>query len=54
LWRFSFPFVVIYLLLLFFFILPIKWIITGNWYLGNDSIFHKIYHKWSTLIAGKK
>lgn len=43
------PYFVVHILL-FFIVLPIKFIVTGNWYVKSSTKFYKIMSKWKDSI----
>jgi len=53
-YRFSFSIYIIIILFLGLFILPLRWIITGNYYVSGKSKFAKFISVWYDRIQGKK
>lgn len=52
-WRLTFPIFFIYSMILFFIVLPIKWLITGKYYLGQTSALGNFNMAWYNKIKDR-
>ena len=53
-WRLTIPILYVYALILFFVILPIKWLFTGKYYLAHESKLRQLHINWYNKIMDRK
>lgn len=53
-WRFTLPILYIYAFILFFAILPIKWLFTGKYHLTHESKLRQLHINWYNKIMDRK
>ena len=53
-WRLTLPILYLYAIILFFIILPIKWMFTGKYYLAHESKLRQLHIDWYNKIMDRK
>lgn len=51
--RLTFPFLVLFIILMTFVVRPIHWLIRGSWWFGKDSKIEEFCNKWWIAIFGE-